>query len=119
MVAVRDQPDTSQKTEGRDSNPRQRGKPPETVSRPRRSGGLLRSLAVSGGVKAGLIGPRRGPRLQVEDKRERFVDGLLLVSSQPTSELAETVDVDCAKLLDEHACPLVGEVDLGSERSGC
>jgi hypothetical protein len=58
-------------------------------------------------------------RLQVEDKRESFVDGLLLVSIQPTSELAETVDVDCAKLLDEHACPLVGEVDLGSERSGC
>jgi hypothetical protein len=70
--------------------------------------------------QSGLIGHGAvASRLQVEDKRESFVDGLLLVSTQPTSELAEPVDVDCAKLLDEHACPLAVEVDLGSERSGC
>ena len=107
------------KTEGEGFEPSSELNAPKRFSRPRR---LRRSPAVSSGFQrpqSATDRTGRGSQLQGEDKRESFVDGLLLVSSQPTSELAETVDVDCSKLLDEHACPLVGEVDLGSERSGC
>src|SRR5438552_624845 len=107
-------PDTSQRR-GRGIRTLVGGKPPETVF----------ETSAAQAVSSGFQRPQsatdrtgRGAQLQVEDKRESFVDGLPLVNSQPTSELAETVDVDCSKLLDEHACPLVGEVDLGSERSG-
>ena len=54
-------------------------------------------------------------RLEVEDERERVVDGLLLGGGQTAGEIFESFDVDSAKLLDEHPRACVTKFDLWPE----
>ena len=54
--------------------------------------------------------------VQAEHCQERCVDLPLLVGGDSTDVIAETVDVDCAELLDEHTGASTGDIELGSKR---
>ena len=58
-------------------------------------------------------GVRSAP--QVKHKREGIVDGALLLPGEAARELFKSFEVNGAQLLDEHACGLAGELDLGPE----
>ncbi len=54
--------------------------------------------------------------VQAENGEQRLVDDPLLVGGETTGEVAESTDVDCSNLFDEHLRRRVLEVDLGTER---
>jgi len=88
-----------------------RGTPPVPRQRP-----PDRPVAAAGGR---LLGRPGYAGLESEHELESLVDSLLLVRRQASGVCLQALEVDGAKLLDEHACRLAVEDDLRSERGRC